>query len=129
MGQSAKNRRYSQIREGLKKNRANSLRPGTVEMVPDSELNRLSETIQLLISTLRDLESLKDDQTHAQKILPDVEIPAEGVDFNESVRLYKISLIKKALRQSNGRQNKAARLLKLKTTTLNSIIKKYDILF
>jgi transcriptional regulator with GAF, ATPase, and Fis domain len=128
MGESAKNRRYSQIREGLRNNRGNNPRRVAADGVPGTELKRLSETIQLLIDTLRELESLKDDQTHAQKLLPYVEIPEEGVDFNESVRLYKISLIKKALWQSNGRQNKAAKLLKLKTTTLNSIIKKYDIL-
>jgi DNA-binding NtrC family response regulator len=50
----------------------------------------------------------------------DVEI---GIDFYKEVERYEVLLIKRALRHSEGSQTKAAALLKLHTTTLNSKIK------
>jgi len=46
-----------------------------------------------------------------------------GIDFYEEVERYEVLLIKRALRQSEGSQVKAAALLKLSPTTLNSKIK------
>ncbi len=51
----------------------------------------------------------------------------EGVDFYEEVRRFEMQLIERALEQTNGHQGRAAQLLKLKLTTLNSIIKRYNI--
>jgi transcriptional regulator with GAF, ATPase, and Fis domain len=47
--------------------------------------------------------------------------------FYEQVEHFEISLILRALAQSGGSQVKAARLLKLNVTTLNSKIKRYQI--
>ncbi len=48
-------------------------------------------------------------------------------DFYDEVRRFEISLIRKALRTTSGCQLAAARLLRLKPTTLNSKIKTYRI--
>lgn len=50
-----------------------------------------------------------------------------GADFYKNVRRFEISLIKRALQLSGGSQTQAARLLKVKMTTLNSKIKRYRI--
>lgn len=51
----------------------------------------------------------------------------ETFDFYEEVRRFEISLIRKALKMTRGSQVRAARLLKLNTTTLNTKIKNYRI--
>jgi len=51
----------------------------------------------------------------------------EQFDFYDEVRRFEISLIRKALRTTRGCQLAAARLLRLKPTTLNSKIKTYGI--
>ena len=50
-----------------------------------------------------------------------------GLDFYDEVRRFEIDLIKRALFQTGGHQGRAAKLLHLKVTTLNSKIKHYDI--
>jgi DNA-binding NtrC family response regulator len=50
-----------------------------------------------------------------------------GVDFYEEVTRFEIELIRQALEYTKGNQRAAARLLGLKTTTLNSKIKAYDL--
>jgi transcriptional regulator with GAF, ATPase, and Fis domain len=49
------------------------------------------------------------------------------VDFYAEVRRFEIGLIVKALKRVDGSQLKAARLLNMKTTTLNSKVKLYGI--
>lgn len=49
--------------------------------------------------------------------------------FDEQVRKFEFDLIKYALFRAGGRQNKAAEMLKLKPTTLNWKIKRYNIPF
>ncbi len=51
----------------------------------------------------------------------------EGIDFYEEVRRFEMQLIVRALEQTGGHQGRAARLLKLKLSTLNSILKRYQI--
>lgn len=93
----------------------------------DKDLSTVTDIIYLLVKSLYELESLKENGRTEIKNSSSDNFPTNGVDFYDSVKLYKISLIKNALRKSRGRQNKAAKLLNLKTTTLNAIIKKYDI--
>ena len=50
-----------------------------------------------------------------------------GFDFYDEVSRFEIDLIKRALLQSGGHQVRAAKLLNLKVTTLNSKIKHYQI--
>ena len=51
---------------------------------------------------------------------------ATGVDFNETVALFEAKLIESALQITGGRQNRAARLLRLSPSTLSWKIKKLE---
>jgi len=64
------------------------------------------------------VESIGEAQT------PDIE---NGIDFYDEVSRFEIDLIKRALIQTGGHQRRAARLLNLKVTTLNSKIKHYNL--
>ena len=48
-------------------------------------------------------------------------------DFYDEVKRFEIDLIRRALDQTSGHQSRAARLLGLNATTLNSKIKSYNI--
>jgi DNA-binding NtrC family response regulator len=50
-----------------------------------------------------------------------------GVNFYDEVRRFEIDLIRRALDQTSGHQSRAARLLGMNATTLNSKIKTYNI--
>ena len=50
-----------------------------------------------------------------------------GVDFYQEVTEFEIELIRQALVCTKGNQRAAARLLGLKTTTLNSKVKTYNL--
>ena len=50
-----------------------------------------------------------------------------GVNFYDEVRRFEIDLIRRALEQTSGHQSRAARLLGMNATTLNSKIKTYNI--
>jgi DNA-binding NtrC family response regulator len=52
---------------------------------------------------------------------------AQGISFYEEVAKFEISLIRRALEITGGNQSRAARLLGMNTTTLNSKIKAYNI--
>ena len=52
---------------------------------------------------------------------------AKGIDFYNEVQRFETALIKLALEQAEGNQARAARLLGLRATTLNSKIKLYTI--
>jgi len=50
-----------------------------------------------------------------------------GMDFYDEVRRFEISLIIGALKHTKGSQTRAARLLKMNSTTLNTKVKIYNI--
>ncbi|MCA1817493.1 MAG: sigma-54 dependent transcriptional regulator [Acidobacteria bacterium] len=52
---------------------------------------------------------------------------SRGIDFYDEVRRFEIDLIRRALDQTGGHQSRAARLLGMNATTLNSKIKTYNI--
>ncbi|HEY0460954.1 MAG TPA: sigma-54 dependent transcriptional regulator [Pyrinomonadaceae bacterium] len=52
---------------------------------------------------------------------------SRGVNFYDEVKKFEIDLIRRALDQTGGHQSRAARLLGLNATTLNSKIKTYNI--
>ena len=51
-----------------------------------------------------------------------------GIDFYDEVRRFEINLIQRALDHTYGNQTLAARLLSINVTTLNSKIKRYNII-
>ena len=58
---------------------------------------------------------------------PQIEIYADGVDFNTAVTEYEKDLILQALKKTNWVKNRAAELLQIKRTTLVEKIKRYGI--
>ena len=83
-----------------------------------SSRHKISTVKQLAIRLLREVRSIR-------------EVEARGlggrVDFYEEVSRFEIDLIKCALLQTAGHQRRAAQLLNLKVSTLNSKIKHYNI--
>jgi two-component system response regulator PilR (NtrC family) len=59
--------------------------------------------------------------------VPDVVIPADGIHFREVIIGHERRYIEAALEAAGGVQKKAAELLHIKATTLNEMIKRYDI--
>jgi two-component system response regulator PilR (NtrC family) len=59
--------------------------------------------------------------------LPQVVVPEEGISFREVITGFEKRLIESSLKTSGGVQKKAAQLLGLKPTTLNEMIKRYNI--
>jgi DNA-binding NtrC family response regulator len=63
-----------------------------------------------------------------KSIMPEAVIDVKsGIDFYDEVRRFEIDLIESALRRTGGHQTRAADLLNIKLTTLNSKIKRYNI--
>jgi DNA-binding NtrC family response regulator len=77
---------------------------------------------EVLKSIARALESKAETATG----VPDVDMKS-GVNFYEEVTKFEIELIKRALACTRGNQRAAARLLGMKTTTLNSKVKTYNL--
>ena len=73
---------------------------------------------QLTVRLLREVQALT--EVHTVSI-------DEGLDFYDEVTRFEIELIQRALFHTAGHQGRAARLLNLKVTTLNSKIKHYKI--
>jgi len=62
------------------------------------------------------------------EILPEIDAPGEGVDFNTAVTKYEKTLIINALEKTNWIKNKAADFLQIKRTTLVEKIKRHKII-
>jgi transcriptional regulator with GAF, ATPase, and Fis domain len=84
--------------------------------------SRDTEELHTKLATIRDLiASLQAELENLQMInLPEMD---DDFDFYREVERYERQLIQTALRMTGGSQVKAARLLKLKPTTLNSKMK------
>jgi transcriptional regulator with GAF, ATPase, and Fis domain len=85
------------------------------EVALGSKIKTLKEIALVLI---KELETLGETQ------------PVDGkrsINLQEEVRRFEIDLIQRALRRTGGNQVRAARLLGMKVTTLNSKIIRYGI--
>ena len=83
-------------------------------------------TVECLRPEVRDPELAARMLQQTEGASGDIDI-ARGVNFYDEVRRFEIDLIRRALDQTNGHQSRAARLLGLNATTLNSKIKAYNI--
>jgi DNA-binding NtrC family response regulator len=54
-------------------------------------------------------------------------MPADGITFKDVTVAYERQWIESALEAAGGVQKRAAELLRIKPTTLNEMIKRYDI--
>ena len=64
---------------------------------------------------------------HPMAAAPDVVIPPTGIHFREVITGHERRYIEAALEAAGGVQKKAAELLHIKATTLNEMMKRYDI--
>ena len=78
--------------------------------------NRLSSLRDVALTLLREVEALRV-----------VEPVKHRVRLHDEVQRFEIALINSALNRSHGNQTKAAQILGIKLTTLNSKIKRYKI--
>ena len=82
----------------------------------------------LTATLLQEIEKLARDKafTEESNRLQALNV-SDGIDFYNEVQRFETGLIKLALDQTGGHQARAARLLHIKPTTLNSKIKLYGI--
>jgi DNA-binding protein Fis len=100
-----------------------------IHLVNDAGVNKAEEQEDASSSKTKTLKQL------ALKLLLEVQTLTEvttldvrnGIDFYEEVKRFEVELIQRALSFTGGNQVRAAGLLNLKVTTLNSKIKHYDI--
>ena len=94
-----------------------------------ASVRRLKEHGRTFRTTLAKLAQLTRALAAAVEALEFVDLPEldDETDFYAEVRRFEISLIERALKRVSGSQVRAARLLNMNVTTLNSKIKSYDI--
>lgn len=98
-----------------------------------AELVTFRERIGSLSELVNDLRRRAEDVSSTLEVLglfglqSSLSMDSSELDFYDEVRRFEIFLIKNALRRTKGSQVKAARLLNLNETTLNSKIKNLNI--
>ena len=83
-----------------------------------SSINNLDSLREAALTLMREVESLaswQDSQTN------------ENLGLHEEVQRYESELIRQALLRTHGNQRRAAKLLRVKVTTLNCKIKRLGI--
>ena len=85
------------------------------EVAMDNRLNTLRE---VALTLLREVESLRVSQSDNGK---------RRVKLHDEVQRFEVDLIRSALGRTGGNQTRAAQLLGVKITTLNTKIKRYKI--
>ena len=98
--------------------------PGNVR-----ELENVIERAVVLSSSNRVGIDLIPDHVRATRPfhIPTINVPPEGISFKDVVGDFERRLIESTLEAAGGVQKRAAELLHIKPTTLNEMIKRYDI--
>jgi DNA-binding NtrC family response regulator len=118
-------------------------RKGDLELTPDAmdvltaydwpgnvrELENVIERAVVLASGSRvGIELIPDHvRTPADFHMPQFVVPPEGISFKDVITDFEKRLIESTLEAAGGVQKRAAELLHIKPTTLNEMIKRYDI--
>ena len=92
--------------------------PGGEEKTSSFAPGKIKTLKQLALRILLEAQTLNE--------MPTLDV-REGIDFYEEVKRFEVDLIQSALSHTDGNQVRAARLLNMKVTTLNSKIKQYGI--
>jgi len=93
--------------------------PGNTDPHETGDLSQRTHVLKdLALALLNEVQTLGDNQPLHDN---------EAIDFYDEVRRFEIELITRALKRTGGHQMRAARLLNVKVTTLNSKIKRYNI--
>ncbi len=91
----------------------------TAVPLPDTALsNRLDTLREVALTLLREVESLRVSQRP---------VTNRNVRLYDEVQRFEIELIRSALVRTDGNQSRAAQLLGVKLTTLNTKVKRYKI--
>ncbi len=98
--------------------------PGNVR-----ELENVIERAVVLATSQRiDVDLIPDHVRQAPTFaMPRVVVPPEGLSFKDVITDFEKRLIESTLDAAGGVQKRAAELLRIKPTTLNEMIKRYDI--
>ena len=80
----------------------------------------VDQLVMLAKALASEIETLKAELTTDQN-------DNKQIDFYDEVERYEIELIRSALNQCHGNQSRAAKLLHLKSTTLNAKMKHYGL--
>lgn len=117
-----------------KKRQIEGISPDAIEMLmrhhwPGNvrELENLVERITILKGSGMIIPAdLPDTLSHTRQngIVPDVDIPNGGLDFDNAVQAFERQLLTKALQRTQGVKSKAAQLLQMNRTTLVEKVKK-----
>ncbi|MDO8793540.1 MAG: sigma-54 dependent transcriptional regulator [Vicinamibacterales bacterium] len=98
--------------------------PGNVR-----ELENVIERAVVLATSLRiDVDLIPEHVRRTPAFaMPSVVVPPEGLSFKDVITDFEKRLIESTLEAAGGVQKRAAEMLRIKPTTLNEMIKRYDI--
>jgi sigma-54 specific flagellar transcriptional regulator A len=71
------------------------------------------------------MASLADDADDEEGDVEDMELPRGGIDLKDHLSAIEVGLIRKALEEADGTVAEAARLLRMRRTTLVEKLRKY----
>jgi DNA-binding NtrC family response regulator len=95
---------------------------------PESELERHVQQLFMLAKALvSEIETLRAELSNDREGGRQIYFDSNGIDFYNEVERYEIELIRSALSYCHGNQTSAARLLHMKSTTLNAKMKHYGL--
>ena len=116
--------------DNLRHNVANQLAERTVrlKLAERPDRDRIQRVVDLADALLSEAETLARDKAFTEEAtrLKPLDILG-GINFYDEVQRFETHLIKMALSETGGNQARAARLLGIKATTLNSKIKLFKI--
>ncbi|MDQ5845359.1 MAG: hypothetical protein M3539_08700 [Acidobacteriota bacterium] len=99
-----------------------------LRVAEQSARQRIDHLIGLAQALLSEAEILAGDKSFVDESRRrDALNIAEGIDFFDEIKRFEISLIRLALAKTSGHQARAAKLLNINPTTLNTKIKTYGI--
>ena len=102
--------------------------PANTNVDSQSELEYHVQQLTLLAKALAsEIEILQRELSIDRDRDRQVDFDNDGIDFYDEIERYEIELIKTALTKCRGNQSQAARLLRLKSTTLNAKMKHYGL--
>ena len=88
---------------------------------------RVQKLTQLARALASEIETLQREFSSDRMRDRQIDFDNNGIDFYDEIERYEIELIKSALAKSGGNQSRAARLLRLKSSTLNAKMKHYGL--
>jgi transcriptional regulator with GAF, ATPase, and Fis domain len=113
--------------DNLRPTGMSSERTVRLKLAERPDRDRIQRVVDLADALLNEAETLARDKfTEEATRLKPLDILG-GISFYDEVQRFETHLIKMALAETGGNQAKAARLLGIKATTLNSKIKLFNI--